>query len=253
MASVPVFNSENISKITNAEKKITGSDKPVKGGPTAQAQSHVGEPLNSQTLHDITEGEKKAAGGERVKGGPTSIAQSILGRARNGTSNTNNTNTNSAKAANTSNNTPGMATFDSNAIFKITNAEKRFTGSENPVPGGPTKRRSTPISPSTAMFLTTSPKVKRRSPGIRDLSRAVQQPLPRVSCRGVIPECLRLVHRSDTGCDPSRTMVRNLFIVPDEIKRRSKCTERKREFVSTKQLHGRGLGLESSHGIEKLT
>lgn len=72
------LNSENISKITDAEKKLTGQDEPVKGGPTAKAQSHAGEPINSQTLHDITEGEKKVTGGDRVAGGPTAIAQSIL-------------------------------------------------------------------------------------------------------------------------------------------------------------------------------
>lgn len=40
------FNSENISKITDAEKSITGQDQPVKGGPTAQAQSHAGQNIN---------------------------------------------------------------------------------------------------------------------------------------------------------------------------------------------------------------
>lgn len=72
--------SDNISKITYAEKKLTGQDQPVKGGPTAQAQKHANEPITSQTLHDITEGEKKITGGERVKGGPTSTAQSILSK-----------------------------------------------------------------------------------------------------------------------------------------------------------------------------
>lgn len=74
------LNSENISRITDAEKQLTGQDEPVKGGPTAQAQSHAGESINSQTLHDITEGEKKVTGGERVAGGPTATAQSILSK-----------------------------------------------------------------------------------------------------------------------------------------------------------------------------
>jgi len=56
----------------------SGSDNPTKGGPTARAQTHQDEPINSETLHDITEGEKKVTGGERVKSGPTAIAQSIL-------------------------------------------------------------------------------------------------------------------------------------------------------------------------------
>jgi hypothetical protein len=72
------LNSETISKITEKEKQITGQDEVVKGGPTAQAQSHVGEAIGSQQLHDITEGEKKITGGERIKGGPTAAAQSIL-------------------------------------------------------------------------------------------------------------------------------------------------------------------------------
>lgn len=77
-----VLDASTISAITDAEKKLTGSDEPVKGGPTAQAQKHANEPINSQNLHDITEGEKKITGGERVKGGPTATAQSELGRSR---------------------------------------------------------------------------------------------------------------------------------------------------------------------------
>lgn len=52
------------------------------GGPTAQAQSHAKEPITSEALHDITEGEKKVTGGDRVKGGPTSAAQSELAKSR---------------------------------------------------------------------------------------------------------------------------------------------------------------------------
>ena len=33
-----ILNSENISKITEKEKELTGEARPVKGGPTAQAQ-----------------------------------------------------------------------------------------------------------------------------------------------------------------------------------------------------------------------
>ncbi|KAI1662428.1 hypothetical protein F4813DRAFT_385142 [Daldinia decipiens] len=68
--------------IHGAETELTGQDQPVKGGPTAQAQSHANEPINSQNLHDITEGEKKVTGGQRVKGGPTATAQSELGKSR---------------------------------------------------------------------------------------------------------------------------------------------------------------------------
>jgi len=77
-----VLDSSTISKITEAEKKITGNDQPAPGGPTARAQQHAGEPISSQALHDITEGEKQVSGGERVKGGPTSTAQSELGKSR---------------------------------------------------------------------------------------------------------------------------------------------------------------------------
>jgi hypothetical protein len=77
------LDSATLSKITAAEKKITGEDHAVKGGPTAKAQTHANEPITSEALHDITEGEKKITGGERVKGGPTSTAQSELGKSRN--------------------------------------------------------------------------------------------------------------------------------------------------------------------------
>jgi hypothetical protein len=76
------LDSETLSKITDAEKKLTGQARPVAGGPTAQAQSHAKEPITSEALHDITEGEKKITGGERVKGGPTSTAQSELAKSR---------------------------------------------------------------------------------------------------------------------------------------------------------------------------
>jgi hypothetical protein len=76
------LNSKTLSKIIEKEKSITGQEGPVTGGPTAKAQQHAGEPITSEALHDITEGEKKITGGERVKGGPTSAAQSELGKSR---------------------------------------------------------------------------------------------------------------------------------------------------------------------------
>ncbi|KAK7963543.1 hypothetical protein PG988_010517 [Apiospora saccharicola] len=54
------LDSKTISHITAAEKELTGHDRPVKGGPTAQAQKHAKEPITSEALHDITEGEKKS-------------------------------------------------------------------------------------------------------------------------------------------------------------------------------------------------
>ena len=71
--------SEMMSKMTEEEKKITGFDKPVKGGPTAQAQSHANEPLGSNVIRDIAKGEEKITGNpNQQSGGPTSVAQSIL-------------------------------------------------------------------------------------------------------------------------------------------------------------------------------
>lgn len=72
---------QTISEINVAEKNLTGQSAPVKGGPTAQAQKHANEPINAETLHDITEGEKNVAG-DRVKGGPTATAQSELAKSR---------------------------------------------------------------------------------------------------------------------------------------------------------------------------
>lgn len=76
------LDSSTLHEITEAEKDITGQQRPVPGGPTARAQQHANEDITSQALHDITEGEKKVTGGERVKGGPTAQAQSELGKSR---------------------------------------------------------------------------------------------------------------------------------------------------------------------------
>ena len=69
--------SQTISRITQKEKELTGSNQPLKGGPTVQAQKHAGQTLTGDVISDITKGEKKLTGGERVKGGPTSAAQSV--------------------------------------------------------------------------------------------------------------------------------------------------------------------------------
>ncbi|KAI4630202.1 hypothetical protein J4E80_001135 [Alternaria sp. BMP 0032] len=117
-----------ISQITAAEKKITGKDEPHKGGPTAKAQQHVGQNLTAQVIHDITEGEKVLTGSDEVmKGGPTSIAQSAL---TSGSASSNN-----STGANTSN---ASGKLDSSTLSKITDAEKKLTGEDGPVPGGPT-------------------------------------------------------------------------------------------------------------------
>jgi hypothetical protein len=72
-----ILNSDTISKITEKEKVITRQAQPVKGGPTAQAQKHVGEQLSSEAIADITKGERKVTGGEIRKDGPFALAQSM--------------------------------------------------------------------------------------------------------------------------------------------------------------------------------
>ncbi|KAF3915533.1 hypothetical protein ABW21_db0204029 [Orbilia brochopaga] len=78
------IDSSTVSKITQAEKDLTGLDGPVAGGPTARAQQHAGEAITSSVLHDITEGEKVVMmdGSGPVKGGPTAVAQSELAKTQ---------------------------------------------------------------------------------------------------------------------------------------------------------------------------
>lgn len=53
-------------------------------GPSARAQAHANEPITSQVLHDITEGEKAITGANSaIKNGPTSLTQAALSKARN--------------------------------------------------------------------------------------------------------------------------------------------------------------------------
>ena len=125
-----------ISQITAAEKQLTGSDEPVKNGPTAKAQSHVGQELTAQVIHDITEGEKTITGSdEPFKGGPTAFAQSALvnsNRNNNSSSNNNNATTTNRSSARPS------GTLDSTTLHNITQAEKQITGQSRPVADGPT-------------------------------------------------------------------------------------------------------------------
>ena len=79
--AVGCWTPKTISKITAKKKELTGQDDPARRGPTAKAQQHAGEPITSQALHDITDGEKKLAG-EGVKGGPTNTARSELAKGR---------------------------------------------------------------------------------------------------------------------------------------------------------------------------
>ncbi|QDS70457.1 hypothetical protein FKW77_009920 [Venturia effusa] len=152
------LNSENLSKITDAEKRLTGQDQPVKGGPTAQAQKHANEPITSQALHDVTQGEKKVTGGERVKGGPTSTAQSILSKSGGNQAKRTSSSTISSSSSNQSHN----GTLDADTISKITEKEKQITGSDEPVKGGPTaqaqKHANQPITSEALHDITEGEK-----------------------------------------------------------------------------------------------
>jgi len=125
-----IVDSHFVSQITAAEKKITNSDEPAKGGPTAAAQSHTGQELTSQVVHDITMGERKITGNDGpIQGGPTSVAQSILsGGSRTITSNA------------TSGSEQHSGRLDSDTIQTITEKEKQLTGQDGPVKNGPTAR-----------------------------------------------------------------------------------------------------------------
>jgi hypothetical protein len=127
-----------ISQITAAEKTITKTDEPTKGGPTAAAQSHVGQELTRDVVHDITMGERKITGQEGpVQGGPTSVAQSYLtGGSRSGNATSSpSTNSNSGNSSGQHN-----GILDSATLSKITEKEKELTGQEQAVKGGPTAR-----------------------------------------------------------------------------------------------------------------
>lgn len=77
------LNSSTISNLTEKEKELTGSDRPVKGGPTAQAQKHAGEKVTGSAVSDITQGERKITGQDApLQGGPAATAQSHLAQVR---------------------------------------------------------------------------------------------------------------------------------------------------------------------------
>lgn len=78
MSGNGVIDSKAISEITAKEKELTGQNRPVKGGPTAQAQKHASEPITSKVISDVTQGEKNVTGNNNpVQGGPTALAQSM--------------------------------------------------------------------------------------------------------------------------------------------------------------------------------
>lgn len=76
-SSNSTLQSDTISEVTAREKELTGLDQPRKGGPTAQAQKHAGEPLSGDAISAIHRGEKNVTFEDApVPGGPTAFAQS---------------------------------------------------------------------------------------------------------------------------------------------------------------------------------
>ncbi|KAI0430493.1 hypothetical protein F5Y09DRAFT_341666 [Xylaria sp. FL1042] len=85
-----------VSDITEGEKRVTGEDSPIAGGPAAVAQSietsasQLGQnnsigTLDSATISHVTSAEKGIAGqNEPAKGGPTVMAQKHAGEPING-------------------------------------------------------------------------------------------------------------------------------------------------------------------------
>jgi hypothetical protein len=120
------------------------------------AQSHVGQELNSQIVHDITMGERKITGNDRpVQGGPTSVAQSILTGSRS-------TNTNNSTSNNSTPKAQHNGRLDSNTMSKITEKEKEITGANGPTRGGPTaqaqKHANEPITSEALHDITEGEK-----------------------------------------------------------------------------------------------
>lgn len=77
--SFPTLDGPTISNIAKKEKEITGKPRPVKGGPTAQAQKHSGEPITGETVAAVADGEKKVTGGSGPRaGGPAAWVQGLL-------------------------------------------------------------------------------------------------------------------------------------------------------------------------------
>lgn len=154
------IDSNFISQITAAEKTLTHSDEPVKSGPTARAQSHVGQELSAQVVRDITAGEKVITqSDEPVQGGPTAVAQRLLVGSGSGSTSTSATGGHASSSTGTQEHT---GTLDSRTMSKITEAEKKLTGKEGPVRGGPTaqaqKHANEPITSEALRDITEGEK-----------------------------------------------------------------------------------------------
>ncbi|KAK7744702.1 hypothetical protein SLS62_010121 [Diatrype stigma] len=138
MASNRTLDGPTISNITNKEKEITGEPCPVKGGPTAQAQKHSGEPITSETVSAVADGEKKVVGGDGPRaGGPAAYVQglaiaAVVQRPRALLQFIADFITIPALQS------QHTGKLDGSTISAIADAEKRITGKNDVVKGGPT-------------------------------------------------------------------------------------------------------------------
>ncbi|RYP63507.1 hypothetical protein DL770_009373 [Monosporascus sp. CRB-9-2] len=135
-----------ISNITTKEKQITGEARPVKGGPTAQAQKHTGETITDATVSAIAGGENTITHEDAPRAdGPTAFVESLASGQE--------------APATTVQHTGKL---DDSTISAIAEAEKRITGQDGLVEGGPTaqaqKHAGEPINRATLHDITEGEK-----------------------------------------------------------------------------------------------
>ena len=81
MATSTHFDASTISAVAAKESAITGSPRPVKNGPTAQAQKHTGETIDGEGVAAVLGGEKTVTGEDVPRaGGPTAFVQSLASK-----------------------------------------------------------------------------------------------------------------------------------------------------------------------------
>ncbi|RYP52064.1 hypothetical protein DL768_002747 [Monosporascus sp. mg162] len=135
-----------ISNITDKEKQITGEARPVKGGPTAQAQKHTGETITDATVSAIAGGENTITHEDAPRAdGPTAFVESLVSGQE--------------APATTVQHTGKL---DDSTISAIAEAEKRITGQDGLVEGGPTaqaqKHAGEPINRASLHDITEGEK-----------------------------------------------------------------------------------------------
>ncbi|RYP09873.1 hypothetical protein DL764_001007 [Monosporascus ibericus] len=135
-----------ISNITSKEKQITGEARPVKDGPTAQAQKHTGQRITDSTVSAIADGENTITHEDvRRPDGPTAFVESLASGQE--------------APATTVQHTGKL---DDSTISAIAEAEKRITGQDDLVDGGPTvqaqKHAGEPINRASLHDITEGEK-----------------------------------------------------------------------------------------------